>query len=990
MKRPINVFRKTIYYALAIIMSVTPLFLPLDMASATSADSLYLYDLRNSAGTVENLAAANAGVDMTFVGDWSSSADGVIFAGNTTNLQSVGHASPSSGQTIDVPGNQAVGAAVIFNQTGGCGSDSQNISQIGPFSTATSQVKLQLSKCRGGKMYPECRIAGQLTPTRTYALRGSLNLASGKDYRLECVKSPDQGSGATVTMRTTDMTTAQSTVNTFSIPATGSVTSSRDVTAGNKYPLPSLNKNTDQFTGTITKVGYCKGSDLVAAQACLDEGVNLDTTPPVDPPSPTSVDEVKYSYGDSRDQVVFNWRGNETTIYYGLDSSYGSQVTASPSAITPVDIEGPFMEARLSGLQPGTTYHYKIGSDGADSVFRTAAGVADSFKAVSVGDTIASTCRTYQDEFNQQVHDQNPDFVLHGGDISLANECGEPAVHQYFQDIETSFSRTAAFMPAWGNHEYGMPTADAPEGTPRDTLANYKGRVAIPNPQTVPSDTLDKISHPGCGTEVGSTTNTCMGEDWGWFVSGRVLFVSFPELWWNAINDWQVKAGALMAQAQDNPDIDFIVTYGHRPVLSSTGWTAPTDYEQVFAYLGDTYSPEARPDGKYVLNITQHRHIMEAFSGYHGVAQVVNGGGGQGLINFQTILPESVYRMKHLGFSTLEYDANSRELTYSMICGPSSTYETTTCAPNQVMYTRTFTRTTTPPVSEPALIQASIQDNATQRSPGETYSYDITVTNTGYETAAGVTATAVLPNNLTLVDGDGAIVSGQSQFWSLGDIAGGQTLTRSISVQLSSDAGNAESITTSLSVASSDTNDCGAGSICQTQDVNTVYVAPPQPQVIEWVTNQGIETDMTGWTGTYGGSSTIEISRSTEEAHSGVGSIKVLGLSGASNRNSGFNDSPDMVSNMQAGVTYSGSVWVKPAFVGQTIVLRLREWTTGWALVTDSKVSYTASTTDWAEITNAITAKQDGTRLAFIVYGADIDAGEYFYADDFSLTTPSN
>lgn len=681
-------------------------FLTFVSVNADHPDSLYVYDLRNAAQTVDNSASVNQSATMQFAGDWSSTPEGVVFEGNTTSLQSGGHAAPSSGLVIDEPASASVGAAAIFTQTGGCGADSQNVSQIGPFASATSQIKLQLSKCRSGDMYPECRIAGQNTPTRQFALRGTPVLSEGASYKLECVKSPDQGGSSTVTMRTTDMATTTTTTDTFDIPATGPISSSRDVTAGNKYPIPSQSSNTDQFTGTITILGYCASSDVATTQSCLDTEVSTDSTPPTEPPvappteppveppvSSGSADEIKFSYGDTRDEVVFSWRGDADVIYYGTDQSYGNFSAASESDITPVDIEGPFMEARISGLSYGTTYHYKIGTDGADGTFTTAAGDNDDVYAVAIGDTIASDCRTYQNEMNSLITSMQPHMVLHHGDMSIANECGVPAVHQFYMDLQNSYSTFAAFMPVWGNHEYGKPTTHAPAGTPRDSLANYKGRSAIPNAQTVPNDSATKTSHPGCGAEIGSSVNTCRGEDWGWFRSGRVLFISYPEPWWKAIMDWRSKADALMTQAQNDPSIDFVVTYGHRPVISSTGYTPPKDWATAFSQLANSHSPSStNPDGKYVLDLTGHRHNMEVFSDWNNLTQVVNGGGGQGLINFKTILNGSSFRAKHLGFSTLSYDAQSRTLTFAMVCGPSHSNQDVTCTAGDVLYTQQFSR----------------------------------------------------------------------------------------------------------------------------------------------------------------------------------------------------------------------------------------------------------------------------------------------------------
>jgi hypothetical protein len=673
-----------------VVASVSPL-----VTRAASNASLYTYDFSSVSGAqVPNTAAANTTAVMNLTGAWSQVPDGVRFQGNTVDTQSGGNAKPTSGTTLNVPATQSVGAAVVFTYQASCITDSQNMSQVGPFANAVTQVKLQLSKCKNGVTYPECRLAGALTPSTALALRGDVGLQDGVTYRLSCYKTPDTGTTATVTMNLTsldannqDTTTA---TKTFPIPATGAMVSSERVTAGNKYPLPLQTSNTDQFNGILKKIAYCASAVTSEVAACLSDETAFAATPP-QPPAGTA-DEIKYAFGSTPDSVVFSWRGTEQTLYYGLDTSYGSSVTAANSAITPVDTSGPFREAVITGLQPGTTYHYKVGSTGADATFTTTPAETTSFKVLSTGDTIASSCRSYQTQQNQLLFAENADFMIHGGDIAIANECGVPAIHQYFTDMQPLFQR-AAFMPVWGNHEYGQPTATAPAGTPRDTLANYKGRVALPNAQTVPGDIPSKTSQPGCGEEIGSSTNTCLGEDWGWFKAGRVLFVSFPELSWNSIQDWQTKAAALMQQAQDDASVDYIVTYGHRPVLSSTGWTPSAGYEAAFTALADQFSPTARVGGKYVLNITQHRHSMEVFPDYHGVMHVVNGGGGQGLINFQTILPGSEFRMKHLGYSTLAYDAQARQLTYNMVCGVTmGASAETPCTAGATVYSKTFSR----------------------------------------------------------------------------------------------------------------------------------------------------------------------------------------------------------------------------------------------------------------------------------------------------------
>lgn len=573
-----------------------------------------------------------------------------------------------------------------------------------------------------------------------------------------------------------------------------------------------------------------------------------------------TADEIHYSFHEDSDKVVFNWRGAEDTIYYGPTASYGQQATATNSTITPVDMPGPFREVTLNGLQPGTTYHYKIGATGDDRTFKTAP--TGDFTWVDIGDSASSLCNSWMPMQHQLIAVQAPDFVTHGGDISEANKCGAAAVHAYYMDQEV-WSRSVAFQPVWGNHEYGNPTTEAPPGTPRDTLANYKGRSYITNAQTVPNDTATKTGHPGCGAEIGSPTNTCRGEDWGWFKAGRVLFIAYPEPWTNAWTDWQTKVDPLMAQAQADTNVDFIVTYGHRPAYASGGTGSTTALQPILNALATKYSPRAdNVGGKYILNIGHHAHGIEAFAPINGLTHLVNAAGGQGLTNFSDP-PEqnSVYRLRHLGILSSKYNATNRSLTVRLVCGAEFSTLKDSCTYGNTLYTTTFTRNTDP-------------------------------------------------------------------------------------------------------------------------------TPPPVPTVHEWITNQSVETGMTGWGGKYGGSPYVTVSRSTTHgAHTGSAAIRVAATTGASSLSSGFNDSPRWVTNTRAGTAYSSSVWVKPGHIGQKITLKVREWR-GSTLVTDRAASVTAATTGWQRITVDLTAAQNGNQLAFAVYASGMKAGHSFLADDMSLTTP--
>ncbi len=254
---------------------------------------------------------------------------------------------------------------------------------------------------------------------------------------------------------------------------------------------------------------------------------------------------------------------------------------------------------------------------------------------------------------------------------------------------------------ALGNHEYGAPTVNAPAGTPKDSLANYKGRSFFTHGQAVPADTLSKTSAPGCAPAAGTTTNGCLGEDWGWFKVSGVLFISYPEPSFSALPDWQSKADTLMASAQNDSSVDYIVTYGHRPAYSSQTTNAVVpEVKTAIDYLGDRYSPAARAGGKYVLNVAHHAHSEEAFSPQHGVIHLTNGGGGEGQTSFSSTANGSVFKTPHPGYLVGDYSAAQHTLSVSLRCGPD--YQPNVkepCALGSTLHSVTFSGT--PPAPNP-------------------------------------------------------------------------------------------------------------------------------------------------------------------------------------------------------------------------------------------------------------------------------------------------
>jgi hypothetical protein len=294
--------------------------------------------------------------------------------------------------------------------------------------------------------------------------------------------------------------------------------------------------------------------------------------------------------------VTFDWRGSDPTIRYGLTSLYGASATATTPNPLPFSSSGPFWEARLAGLAPNTIYHYSI-AGGPDHLFRTAPQVITSFTVYVEGDIGAYQNYSRVAPVQSLIASGRPDFCLLVGDLTYGNAMGQSSVDAHFNDVMV-WSQDAAYMPAWGNHEWD----------PGDDFRNYKGRFGLPNPQTSP----------------GAPSLGCCGEDWYWFDYGGVRFIAYPEPYSGAWSDWNTRVRTLMDQAQADPSITYIVTFGHRPAYSSGYHAGESSLANYLGTLGASH-------GKYVLNLNGHSHNYERTYPQSGVIHVTVGIGGSPL-----------------------------------------------------------------------------------------------------------------------------------------------------------------------------------------------------------------------------------------------------------------------------------------------------------------------------------------------------------------------
>jgi hypothetical protein len=380
--------------------------------------------------------------------------------------------------------------------------------------------------------------------------------------------------------------------------------------------------------------------------------------------------------------VTFDWRGSATVLRYWITPA--EIYEARPSQVNPLPVSspGPFHEAIAERLTAGARYHYAFGLAGpagaasarlaaidvrADAhsdvhadvhadvhsdvhSFLAPGGPGGSDFVVAVeGDIGASTGSPGAARVQQLVAQSHPALVLGLGDLTYADlERSTPAsVDRHFNDVMV-WSREAAYMPVWGNHEWESPA--------RDDLRNYKGRFALPNAAASP----------------GAPAAGCCGKDWYWFDYGPVRFVSYPEPYTRATwVDWAARAERVLAQAEADPRITFVVTLGHRPAFSSGHHGGEDPLRRKLDAFGRRFT-------KYVLNLNGHSHDYERTTPRHGVVHVTVGIGGGSLEHGPTAClwndctpPRwSARRAIHHGFLRLRFTPSLIEGT--AICGPAS------------------------------------------------------------------------------------------------------------------------------------------------------------------------------------------------------------------------------------------------------------------------------------------------------------------------------
>ena len=145
-------------------------------------------------------------------------------------------------------------------------------------------------------------------------------------------------------------------------------------------------------------------------------------------------------------------RGGSAKVEYGLTASYGSTAEAETTEAT--DDSTFVHKIKLSGLRPGTDYHYRAWRNGKpfpDAAFRTLVPAGTAFRFAMLADLRSGT--STRDAISRRLRAfDRPLFSLYGGDLCSSGSC-RSFKDEFFRPDELALDASVPFFNAPGNHE---------------------------------------------------------------------------------------------------------------------------------------------------------------------------------------------------------------------------------------------------------------------------------------------------------------------------------------------------------------------------------------------------------------------------------------------------------------------------------------------------------------------------------------------------------
>ncbi len=299
--------------------------------------------------------------------------------------------------------------------------------------------------------------------------------------------------------------------------------------------------------------------------------------------APQSV-KLSWASADAGRSMAITWVTDATaptSIEYGINSTSENALTGNmPDNIVGI---GYLHEIEITGLQPDTTYRYRVGSAGdwsPEYTFKTApVDQCTPFSFVSLGDARSQNSRGPSlnwSSIHQEAEAAGAEFFLNGGDlVKEGTEIAQWAQWLIDSDAVNPFK---PMMPAIGNHDDGPGDGNS---------ANYNRLFALP-------------TNPVTGTE-----------DYYYFVYNNLVVFSMST---QTFEDWGAQTQWLIDVAAQHPN-KWKLAYFHHPVYTTEtrAFGIQVGHEPNEKGQNSAYGPAFDTAGIDVV-IQSHNHIYERFA----------------------------------------------------------------------------------------------------------------------------------------------------------------------------------------------------------------------------------------------------------------------------------------------------------------------------------------------------------------------------------------
>lgn len=316
-------------------------------------------------------------------------------------------------------------------------------------------------------------------------------------------------------------------------------------------------------------------------------------------PGELGIDADPYIQRVTSDSASIMWRtrGEESGIV-----RYGSSPESLDHSIEMP--EAKIQTARLTDLEEGTTYSYKVewGSNRAEGQFTTAPGANATVTLAAFGDSGIGSSDQY--EVADQVLAAEPDLVLHTGDLVYRRGAICHYNQNYF-DPYADLIRSTPVYPAPGNHD----------------LAAKDGKAFF---ETFDLPTGDRDERDGYYA----------------FAYGPVhVMVLNSELYEASDDEAAARQREWLARELENTTLPWKIVVMHRPPYSSTSG-------KVAEHIREDLGPIFGRFGVQVV-LSGHAHNYERFRPIDGVTYLVTGGGGAELYDLSAGPETAIAEARH-------------------------------------------------------------------------------------------------------------------------------------------------------------------------------------------------------------------------------------------------------------------------------------------------------------------------------------------------------